>query len=242
MAPVGPGIERLAEEAARIFPEARTAILSSDLARGVLLRDMLREVEQGWHNLVIGTQLVAKGHHFPHLTLACVVDADLALESSDPRGAERTWALLAQVAGRAGRGEKQGHALVQTYMPDHPLMQALKKGDRDGYLGQEKAIRENAGLPPYGRLAAVIVSGGDAPETEHFAREMAKIIPQAEGVTVLGPAQAPIHLVRGRYRWRFLVKALREIHIQGYLEAWLKDVKAKGSLNVAVDVDPYSFM
>ena len=166
MVPVGPGVERLAEEAAVRFPEARISILSSDLSRGTLLRDAIRDVEEGQFNLVIGTQLVAKGHHFPHLTLVGVVDADLALESSDPRGGERTWALMAQVAGRAGRGAKPGRALVQTYLPEHPLMQALHKGDRESYLNQEKAIRDNAGLPPYGRLAAIILSGNDAAETE----------------------------------------------------------------------------
>ena len=207
MVPVGPGVERLAEEAAARFPQARIAILSSDLSRGTLLRDAIRDVEEGEYNLVIGTQLVAKGHHFPHLTLVGVVDADLALESSDPRGGERTWALMAQVAGRAGRGEKPGRALVQTYLPEHPLMQALKKGDRDSYLNQEKAIRENAGLPPYGRLAAIIISGNDAAETERFARASAMIAPLADGITVLGPAAAPIAMVRGRHRLRFLVKA-----------------------------------
>ncbi len=242
LVPVGPGVERLAEEAARRFPGARLAILSSDLARGVSLRDALREVEAGVHNLVIGTQLVAKGHHFPHLTLVGAVDADLALESSDPRGAERTWALMAQVAGRAGRGARPGRALIQTYMPEHPLMQALKKGDRDGFLGQEKLIRESAGLPPYGRLAGIIISGSDGAETERFARSLGKIVPYAEGVSVLGPAPAPIHLVRGRHRWRFLVKARREVTIQGFLREWLKEVKPKGSIHVAVDVDPYSFM
>jgi len=242
MVPVGPGVERLAEEAARRFPEARIAILSSDLARGTLLRDTLRDVAEGQYNLVIGTQLVAKGHHFPHLTLAGVVDADLALESSDPRGGERTWALMAQVAGRAGRGEKPGRALVQTYLPAHPLMQALRKGDRDSYLDQEKAIREAAGLPPYGRLAAVIVSGSDAHDTERFAKGLARLVPLAEGVNVLGPAPAPIALVRGRHRWRFLVKAKREVNIQGFLRQWLKDVKPKGSLALQVDVDPYNFL
>ena len=242
LVPVGPGIERLAEEAAARFPDARVAILSSDLSRGTLLRDAIRDVEKGEYNLVIGTQLVAKGHHFPHLTLAGVVDADLALESSDPRGGERTWALMAQVAGRAGRGEKPGRALIQTYLPEHPLMQALKKGDRDSYLGQEKLIRENAGLPPYGRLAAIIVSGGDANETERFARAIGRTAPRAEGVAVLGPAPAPIHLVRGRHRWRFLVKAGREVKIQNFLRQWLKEVKPKGSLHLAIDVDPYSFL
>jgi primosomal protein N' (replication factor Y) len=242
LTPVGPGIERLAEEAAQRFPKARVAILSSDLSRGLLLRDTLREVERGEHNLVIGTQLVAKGHHFPHLTLVGVVDADLALETSDPRGPERTWALLAQVAGRAGRGEKPGRALVQTYIPEHPLMQALKKGDRDSYLNQEKKIREGAGLPPYGRLAALIISGSDPGETERFVRGLAKIAPWAEHVSVLGPAPAPIALVRGRHRWRFLVKAGRDVNIQDFLRVWLKDVKPKGSLSLQVDVDPYNFL
>ncbi|MFO1132396.1 MAG: primosomal protein N' [Hyphomicrobiales bacterium] len=242
MVPVGPGVERLAEEAAARFPQARIAILSSDLARGSLLRDAIRDVEEGQFNLVIGTQLVAKGHHFPHLTLVGVVDADLALESSDPRGGERTWALMAQVAGRAGRGAKPGRALVQTYLPEHPLMQALKKGDRDSYLNQEKAIRENAGLPPYGRLAAIIISGTDAAETERFARGLGQIAPLADGITVLGPAAAPIAMVRGRHRFRFLVKAGREVNLQAFLRLWLKDVKPKGSLALQVDVDPYNFL
>ena len=242
MVPVGPGIERLAEEAALRFPGARIGVLSSDLSRGTLLRDALRDVEKGHFNLVIGTQLVAKGHHFPHLTLVGVVDADLALESSDPRGGERTWALMAQVAGRSGRGAKPGHALIQTYLPEHPLMQALTRGDRDGYLAQEKVIRENAGLPPYGRLAGIIVSGQDAQSTEHFAKALGNIVPLAAGVTVLGPAPAPIALVRGRHRWRFLVKAGRDVNIQGFLREWLKDVKPKGSLALQVDVDPYNFL
>jgi primosomal protein N' (replication factor Y) len=242
MTPVGPGVERLAEEAATRFPEARIAILSSDLARGTLLKDAIRDVAAGEYNLVIGTQLVAKGHHFPHLTLVGVVDADLALESSDPRGAERTWALMAQVAGRAGRGARPGRALVQTYLPDHPLMQALKRGERDSYLGQEKKIRENAGLPPYGRLAALIVSGADSAETERFARHLGLVAPLADGLAVLGPAPAPIAVVRGRHRWRFLVKAAREANLQAFLRLWLKDVKPKGSLALQVDVDPYNFL
>jgi primosomal protein N' (replication factor Y) (superfamily II helicase) len=242
LVPVGPGIERLAEEVAVKFPAARTALLSSDLSRGVSLRDTLREVADGKFNLVLGTQLVAKGHHFPHLTLVGVVDADLALESSDPRAGERTWALLAQVAGRAGRGAKPGRALVQTYLPEHPLMKALITSDRDSYLNTEKQIRESAGLPPHGRLAALIMSGNDAAVTERFARSIANMAPLAEGVTVLGPAPAPIAMVRGRHRWRLLVRAKRDVNIQGFLREWLKDVKAKGSLKLEVDVDPYNFL
>ena len=242
MVPVGPGIERLAEEATKKFPDAKIAILSSDLSKGVTLRDTLRGVEDGCFNLVIGTQLVAKGHHFPHLTLVGVVDADLALESSDPRAGERTWALLAQVAGRAGRGAKPGLAMVQTYVPQHPLMQALLKGDRDSYLNIEKVVRENAGLPPHGRLAAIIISGVDGAETERFARFIAGNAPLAEGITVLGPAPAPIAMVRGRTRWRLLVKAKRDVNIQGFLREWLRDVKPRGSLSLQIDVDPYNFL
>ncbi len=239
---VGPGVERLAEEAVLKFPEARIAILSSDISRGILLRDTLRDVEEGKYNLVIGTQLVAKGHHFPFLTCVGVVDADLALESSDPRAGERTWALLAQVAGRSGRGEKPGHALVQTFNPDHPLMRALASGDRDAYYEKEKHIRENANLPPYGRLAGIIISGADAFETERFAKSLLKTEPAGEDVTVLGPAPAPISVVRGRYRWRYLVKAKRDVNIQNFLRLWLRDVKPKGSLSLQVDVDPYNFL
>jgi primosomal protein N' (replication factor Y) (superfamily II helicase) len=242
LTPVGPGVERLAEETATLFPEARLAILSSDLTRGPLLRDVLREVADGTHNLVIGTQLVAKGHHFPHLTFVGVVDADLALESSDPRAGERTWAMLAQVAGRAGRGAKPGRALVQTYNPDHPLMKALARGDRDAYLGQEKQIRQSAMLPPYGRLAAVIVTANSNAEAEGFARALARLIPATDDVQVLGPAPAPIAVIRGRHRQRFLVKAVQGKDMQGFLRQWLGKVKARGSTAFEVDVDPYSFL
>jgi primosomal protein N' (replication factor Y) len=242
LVPCGPGVERLAEEAGRRFPDAKMAILSSDLSRGTLLIDAIRDVESGKFNLVIGTQLVAKGHHFPELTLAGIVDADFALESGDPRTGERTWQLLSQVSGRAGRGEKRGRALIQTYQPAHPLMTALAAGDRDGFIGKEKRVREAGELPPYGRLAAIIISGRDAQETERFARGMAKQLPIGEGIQVLGPAPSPLHLIRGLYRWRFLVKSKREVSVQAYISAWLETIKPKGSLRVAVDIDPYSFL
>jgi len=238
----GPGIERLADEAASRYPDARIVVLSSDLSRGTLLRDALRDVAKGEYNLIIGTQLVAKGHHFPQLTLAGVVDADLALESGDPRAGERTWQLMAQVAGRAGRGEKPGRALIQTYLPDHPLMQSLHRGDRDGFLAQEKRIRQESGLPPYGRLVAIIVSGNDAGETEQFSRWLARRAVEAKEIRLLGPAPAPIALVRGRYRWRFLIKAGRETNVQAFIREWLQGVKPRGSLKIDIDVDPYSFL
>jgi primosomal protein N' (replication factor Y) len=242
LTPCGPGVERLAEEAAERFAGARTIILSSDLMSGSALRATLSDIAEGRYDLIIGTQLVAKGHHFPHLTLACVVDGDLVLETSDPRAGERTWQLLAQVAGRAGRGDKPGRALVQTYVPDHPLMQALKAGDQERFLSREKHTRETAGLPPYGRLAAVIVSGRDQAETERFAHMLARRKPHEETIQVLGPAPAPLHLVRGRYRWRFLLKAPRSSDLQAFLRTWLTAGRPRGSLRIQIDVDPYSFV
>ncbi|MGB5215776.1 MAG: primosomal protein N' [Anderseniella sp.] len=242
LVPCGPGVERLAEEAAQRFPDAKIAILSSDLSRGVLLRDTLRAIERGDYNLIIGTQLVAKGHHFPHLTLAGVIDADLALETTDPRAGERTWQMLAQVSGRAGRGDKTGRALVQTYMPDHPLMQALAAGDRDGFLAHESDIRERAMLPPFGRMAGIIISGSDRDETGRFAQSLLRTVPDAKDVQVLGPAPAPLSMVRGRHRFRYLVMCARDVDIQAYLRQWLGGIKPRGSLRLAIDVDPYSFL
>ncbi len=242
MAPVGPGVERLAEEARERWPEARVAVLSSDLQKGAALRMMLEAIAQGEYDIVVGTQLVAKGHHFPNLTLAGIVDADLALETVDPRAGERTWQLLAQVAGRAGRAERPGRALVQTWMCDNPLMQALAAGDRDGFIEQEKRMREAAGMPPYGQLAALIVAGRDEERVQDFCRMLAGCVPQAAEVLVLGPAVAPIARVRGRFRYRFLVKAPRSVNMQAFLRAWLKGVRVPGGIRLDVDVDPYGFL
>jgi primosomal protein N' (replication factor Y) len=242
LVPCGPGIERLAEEAAGLFPEAAMTLLSSDLNRGSLLKDALSDAAQGRYNLLIGTQLVAKGHHFPGLTLVGVVDGDLALETIDPRAGERTWQILAQVAGRAGRGERPGRALVQTHLPGHPLMQALAAGDRDRFLSHERRVREAALLPPFGRLAGIIGSARDAGEVERFMRTLARRVPVSREVTVLGPAPAPMALVQGRHRWRFLVRAGREVNLQSFLSDWLKGVEPRGSLKLEVDVDPYSFL
>ncbi len=239
----GPGVERLAEEAAAKFPEARIAILSSDLAGGATrIRETLSDIIAGHYNLIIGTQLVAKGHHFPELTLAGIVDADIGLGNSDPRAAERTWQLLSQVAGRAGRGEKSGRALIQTHMPDHPLMQAMAKGDRDGFFAHEKHNRELTKMPPYGRLAGVIVSGTDQNELAAFTRNLSARIPLTEDVRVLGPAPAPLAMIRGRHRFRFLVKAGRDVNIQAFLHSWLDGVKTRGSIRLGIDVDAQSFM
>ncbi len=239
----GPGVERLAEEARVLFPQARQATMTSDTLTGPDTAAALVQAVQGRDiDLLIGTQIVAKGHHFPHLTLVGVVDADLGLYGGDLRAAERTYQLLHQVAGRAGRAEHPGRVLLQTAEPDHPVMQALAAGDRDRFFAAEAAAREGAGLPPFGRLAALVLSSHDARLLDEACRSLARTAPRAEGVTVLGPAPAPLAVLRGRHRRRFLVKAPRGFRLQPLLRAWLGQAKLPSAVRLQVDVDPYSFL
>jgi primosomal protein N' (replication factor Y) len=240
----GPGVERLEEEVKILFPNSRTQVLSSDLSGGVeRLRIELEAIAKGEVDVVIGTQLVAKGHHFPTLALVGVVDADLGLGHGDPRAAERTFQLLHQVVGRAGREAAPGRGLLQTYQPEHPVMQALVAGDRGAFYDQEIAAREEAGLPPFVRLASLIVSARDGPSAESHARKLAAAAPRDAAIRILGPAEAPLALIRGRRRWRLLVKAARNFDLSRYLRRWLAaGPKPKGSLQVIVDVDPQSFL
>ena len=239
----GPGVERLAEEARLLFPEARQAMMTSDSLTGPdSAAALVRAVQAREIDLLIGTQIVAKGHHFPHLTLVGVVDADLGLYGGDLRAAERTYQLLHQVAGRAGRAEHRGRVLLQTAEPEHPVMQALAAGARDRFFEAEAAARESAGLPPFGRLAALVLSGPDARQLDEVARQLARRAPQAEGVAILGPAPAPLAVLRGRHRRRFLVKAPRNFRLQALLRAWLGQVKLPNAVRLQVDIDPYSFL
>ncbi len=243
LVPCGPGVERLREEVAARFPTARIALMVSDLLSGPRAAAELADaMVQHRYDVLIGTQIVAKGHHFPMLTLVGVVDADLGLAGGDLRAAERTYQLLHQVAGRAGRAERPGRALIQTYMPDQPVMQALAAGDRDGFLAAEASARRDAGLPPFGRLAALIVSAGDPDSADFAVRALARAAPQLPGVQVLGPAPAPLAVLRGRHRRRFLVKADRTVNLQAVLRDWLGRVRLGGSARLQVDVDPYSFL
>jgi len=240
----GPGVERLAEEVKEAFPDARLAILSSDLMRSTaMLRETLKDITDHKFDIIIGTQLVAKGHHFPQLTLVGVIDADIGLNNGDPRAAERTYQLLWQVSGRAGRADQPGRALVQTYLPEHSLIKALVAKDRDQFYDHECRAREEAGLPPYGRLASLIISSPDQAQANHYANGLARIAPGARDVVVFGPAPAPRALIRGRYRYRLLVKTARDINLQAYLRSWLDQApKPRGKLQLAVDVDPQSFL
>jgi primosomal protein N' (replication factor Y) (superfamily II helicase) len=240
---VGPGVERVEEEARERFPAARIAVFSSDTtASAEATLALIEAMTAGEIDILVATQGAAKGHDFPHLTLVGVVDADLSLRGGDLRAAERTFQLLAQVAGRAGRRAKPGQALVQTWAPEHPVMQALAAQDRDAFTALEMSEREAAGLPPFGRLAALIVSGSDPEVLDRFVRDLAAAAPNAEGVDVFGPADAPFALVRGRRRKRFLVRADRGVDLQAFLGAWRARVKPPGSVRLAIDVDPYSFL
>jgi primosomal protein N' (replication factor Y) (superfamily II helicase) len=243
-AAVGPGVERLEEEVRELFPQARVLVLSSDLVATVdRLRAELDDVAAGRFDIVIGTQLVAKGHHFPKLNLVGIVDADLGLNNGDPRAAERTFQLLHQVVGRAGRDAGVGLGLLQTHQPEHPVMRALIAQDRKAFYDAEIAAREAARYPPFGRLASLVVSGPDKTDTAAFARTLARAAPPQHEVRVLGPADAPLSLVRGRHRLRLLVKALRAFDLSAYLRAWLAGApKPKGSLKLEIDVDPQSFL
>jgi primosomal protein N' (replication factor Y) (superfamily II helicase) len=241
---VGPGVERLEEEVRELFPSARVLVLSSDLVATVeRLREELDDVAAGNFDIVIGTQLVAKGHHFPKLNLVGVVDADLGLSNGDPRAAERTFQLLHQVVGRAGRDAGVGLGLLQTHQPEHPVIRALIAQDRKAFYDAEIAAREAMRYPPFGRLASLVVSGPDKNDTASFARALARAAPNEDAVRVLGPADAPLALVRGRHRLRLLIKAPRGFDLSAYLREWLAAApKPKGSIRLEIDVDPQSFL
>jgi len=240
----GPGVERLEEEAAALFPGARMLVLSSDLVATVeRMREELAEIAAGRVDIVIGTQLVAKGHHFPMLNLVGVIDADLGLGHGDPRAAERTFQLLHQVAGRAGRETGRGLGFLQTHQPEHPVIRALIAQDREAFYSSEIEARERLGYPPFGRLASLVVSGPERHETEGFARRLAAAAPTDAGVRILGPAEAPLAIVRGRRRFRMLLKSPRGFDLSAYLRDWLAAApKRKANLKVEVDVDPQSFL
>ena len=240
----GPGVERIAEETDRHFPDARIIVLSSDVLGGVKrLRLELEAIAGGEADIVIGTQLVAKGHNFPLLTLVGVVDADLGLANGDPRAAERTYQLLSQVTGRAGRFGRASRGLLQTYQPQHPVMQAIVSGDSESFYEREIAEREKGGLPPFGRLASVIVSADNRTDAEGHARALRRSAPKAEGIAILGPAEAPLALIRGRHRFRLLVHGRRNADMQAYLRSMLANgPKERRSIRVQVDIDPQSFL
>ncbi len=244
LAPVGPGVERLSEEVAGLFPDARVAVLSSDLYGSArALKAKIEEIAAGEADIIIGTQLVAKGHNFPLLTLVGVIDADLGLQGSDLRAAERTFQLMRQVAGRAGRAEKPGAALLQTYQPEHPVIRAILSGDEEDFWRAEAEERRAAGVPPYGRMAGIVLSAPDVQAVFDLGRDMALRDAPLRGIgaQVFGPAPAPIARIRGRHRVRLLVKADKTAPIQKALSAWIAQFRLPPNLRLSVDIDPQSF-
>ncbi|GHC73833.1 primosomal protein N' [Limoniibacter endophyticus] len=244
LAPCGPGVERIAEEVVAQFPEARTIILSSDMPGGTKrLRLELDAIAKGEADIVIGTQLVAKGHNFPNMTLVGVVDADLGLANGDPRAAERTFQLLSQVTGRAGRTGKKSVGLLQTYQPEHPVIRSIVSGDRESFYAREIGEREKAMLPPFGRLAGIVVSAETRAEAEGHARQLRRAAPPAPDIAILGPAEAPLAVLAGRHRFRLLVQGEKRSDLQGFIRQLLERApKERGSLRVHVDIDPQSFL
>src|SRR5690242_226722 len=239
----GPGVERIADEVAELFPEARTAIVTSDTIWSPLrAAEFVGAMEAGAIDVVVGTQLVTKGYHFPNLTLVGVVDADLGLAGGDLRAAERSFQQIQQVAGRAGRGDKPGRVFVQTHDPDAPVIAALVSGDAPGFYAAETDARREAAMPPFGRLAAIVVSAEDAAEAEGVARRIGHAAPEVEGMAVFGPAPAPLAMLRGRHRQRLLVHARRSLDVQDVIRDWLTEVDWSPKVRVGVDVDPYSFL
>jgi primosomal protein N' (replication factor Y) len=243
LAPIGPGVERITEEARAVFPQARILVMASDTMPGPhAAAEAARAIEAREIDLIIGTQIVAKGWHFPHLTLVGVVDADLGLAGGDLRASERTVQLLHQVAGRAGRAEAPGQVKLQTFSPAHPVMQALTGGDLAAFYASEAETRRPGNWPPYGRLAALIVSADTANAADLAARDLGRAAPHAEGILVLGPAPAPLAILRGRHRRRLLLKTRRDIAVQGLLRDWIARVRTPTGVRVDIDVDPVSFL
>lgn len=239
----GPGVERVAEEIHTRLPSARYAIMASDTLDGPQgAQELVDKMARGELDLLIGTQIMAKGYHFPRLTLVGVVDGDLGLSGGDPRAAERTFQLLQQMAGRSGRGEDAGRVLLQTTAPDHPVMKAIVKGDRDGFMDAELREREAYRLPPYWRLASLTVSGEDLNAVIKAAQHLADTAPQRDDIRVLGPAPAPYAMLRGKHRHRVMIQAPRNVNLSALLRHWLGKIKLPNKLRLLIDIDPYSFL
>ncbi|MEP7222071.1 MAG: primosomal protein N' [Novosphingobium sp.] len=239
----GPGVERIADEVKDLLPDARVAVVTSDtLNSPERIADFVEAAENGMVDVIVGTQLVTKGYHFPELTLVGVVDADLGLEGGDLRAGERSYQQIAQVAGRAGRGEKPGEVLIQTRHPEAAVIAALASGDREAFYAAETEARRDAGAPPFGRWAAIIVSSEDEAEARTAARALGGARPDLPDVLVLGPAPAPLSLLRGRYRYRLLINARRSAEVQAVIREWIGQFRFPQGVRVAVDIDPYSFV
>lgn len=243
MVPCGPGVERIEEEVKRRLPGARTLVMASDAFEETeALLEAISAIQQGAYDVVIGTQIMAKGHNFPHLTYVGVIDADLGLSGGDLRASERTFQLLQQVSGRCGRHDKPGRVALQTYSPDHPVLKAMALGDRDGFIAFELEQRQLGKLPPFSRLVGLIFSGKNEDQVRTFVKQLRQKAPGAQDIQLLGPVTAPLAILRGFHRWRFLLQAPKSTNLQGYITAWLDQIQIPSSIKVQIDIDPISFM
>ena len=241
--PCGPGVERIHELITQLFPQARCAVLTSELSQSPKnLHLLLEKISNHEIDILIGTQILAKGHHFPLITLVGVIDGDLGIGGVDLRACERTYQLLHQVSGRAGREQRPGRVFIQTYTPNHPVMQALACQNRDEFLTLEQEQRELFSMPPFGKLAALIVSGLKEDLVDHICEQLRKTAPHLEGCLILGPVPAPLAVLRGRHRRRFLVKTVKNVSIQKLIQGWVSPLKLSGNVTLTVDIDPYSFL
>lgn len=239
----GPGVERLEEEVATLFPSAKRLVMTSDtMTSPAKAAEMVAKIATGVADIIIGTQVITKGYHFPKLTLVGVIDADLGLKGGDLRAGERTFQQLEQVAGRAGREDLKGHVYIQTYMPENPVMAALLSGDKPQFISEDMAQRRAYSMPPYGRLASVVISGPKHRSVEDHAHVLARAFPSGTGVEMFGPAQAYMARLKGQFRYRLLIKAPRKVHLQNLIRDWIKPLKTPSSVKVKIDVDPYSFL
>lgn len=241
--PCGPGVERVHEIIEKLVPEARCRIITSDEITSVDgLNDLVAQIRNHEVDILIGTQILAKGHHFPLITLVGVVDADLGLSGGDLRCAERTYQLLHQVSGRAGREERPGTVLLQTFQPDHPLMEAMVSQNRDHFNSLELQERHEHGMPPFGRLVSITLAANNPDLVARTARHLGQTAPRHQDITLYGPTPAPLSFIRGKHRWRLLFKAPKAFPLQRVLKNWLEIQDLPSTVQVIVDVDPYSFV
>jgi len=243
LAACGPGVERIALEISQKFPLARISIFASDsFASTQEMADAIEAIDQQQVDIIIGTQMIAKGHHFPMLTLVGVLDADLGLEGGDLRACEKTYQLIHQVSGRCGRAEHPGRVILQTYNPQHPVIQALFMNDRQEFLDQESQNRQLSEMPPYGKLASIICSGFSKEGTYEFVRQLRRMAPEDSTIDIFGPAPAPLAIIRKRHRWRFLLKSTHPVALQSYIRKWMGNVNIPKNIKLQVDIDPISFL
>ena len=243
----GPGVERIEEEINQLFPEAKLTVLSSDTMKSQkTLVKTLEKIKNNKVDIIIGTQMIAKGHDFPDLKLVGIIDSDVGLSGGDLRASERSFQLLQQVSGRSGRHaideQDKGVVFLQTYDNENPIIRAIAKNNRDDFFEKELSSRKNANMPPYGRLAAIILSSKYERKLDGFASELLRIAPLFKNVKIFGPAPAPLYFLRGKYRRRFLIKSDKTVNIQDVLLNWTNKIKTPHNVKLTIDIDPFSFM